>query len=55
MAGTVQLKKSIAGTEVRITQEGIPDMIPVDMCYVGWGQSLDLLTQLVTPEIPDGA
>lgn len=52
---TIQFKKSIAGTEVRITQEGIPDMIPVDMCYVGWGQSLDLLTQLVTPEIPDGA
>ena len=51
---TVLFKKSICGTELRITQEGIPDVIPVDMCYQGWQQSLALLTQLVEPEIPDG-
>ena len=51
---TVLFKKSICGTELRITQEGIPDVIPVDMCYQGWQQSLTLLTQLVEPEIPDG-
>jgi uncharacterized protein YndB with AHSA1/START domain len=53
MLTTVQLKKVMCGTELTITQEGIPDMIPVEMCTLGWQQSLELLTQLVTPEIPD--
>jgi hypothetical protein len=41
------------GTEVHITQSGIPDVIPVEACYLGWQESLQLLTLLVTPEIPD--
>ena len=53
MLTTVTFRKVIGGTELKITQEGIPDMIPVEMCYLGWQQSLQLLTQLVEPEIPD--
>lgn len=45
---------SFGGTEVKITQEGIPDAIPVEMCYVGWQQSLHLLSHVVEPNIPDG-
>jgi hypothetical protein len=52
---TVTFRKVIGGTELKITQEGIPEAIPVEMCYLGWQQSLTLLTQLVEPEIPDGA
>lgn len=52
---TVTLKSVFCGTEIHITQEGIPDMIPVEGCYLGWQQSLMLLTQLVEPTIPDGA
>ena len=52
MLTTVHLKKVMCGTEITITQEGIPDMIPVEMCTLGWQQSLVLLTQLVEPEIP---
>jgi len=50
---TVNLKKVSVGTEVSIVQEGIPDMIPVEGCYVGWQQSLTLLAKLVEAEIPD--
>jgi len=53
MVTTVSLRKTIAGTEVKITQEGIPDAIPVEMCYLGWQESLDKLMRLVEPEIPD--
>lgn len=53
MTTTVWLKKSIAGTDLKVTQEGIPDMIPVDMCYLGWQESLDKLMRLVEPVIPD--
>ncbi|MBS0031827.1 SRPBCC family protein [Chitinophaga sp. 22321] len=53
MVVTVSLRKTIAGTEVKITQEGIPDAIPVEMCYLGWQESLEKLTKLVEPEIPD--
>ncbi|MGZ3794703.1 MAG: SRPBCC family protein [Bdellovibrio sp.] len=53
MQVTVTLTKVNAGTDLRIIQEGIPDMIPVEMCYLGWQQSLTLLTQLVEPEIPE--
>jgi uncharacterized protein YndB with AHSA1/START domain len=50
---TVNLKKVSVGTDVNIVQEGIPDMIPVEGCYVGWQQSLTLLAKLVEAEIPD--
>lgn len=53
MVTSVRLKKVLCGTELTITQEGIPDMIPIEMCYLGWQESLDKLTKLVEPEIPD--
>ena len=53
MTTSVSLKKTIAGTEMKIVQEGIPDAIPAEMCYLGWQESLDKLTRLVEPEIPD--
>ncbi|SIO37734.1 SRPBCC family protein [Chitinophaga niabensis] len=53
MVTSVSLRKTIAGTEIKITQEGIPDAIPVEMCYLGWQDSLDKLMRLVEPEIPD--
>ena len=55
MQVTVTLDKSVAGTELRIEQAGIPAAIPVDFCYMGWQESLELLAKLVEPEIPDGA
>ena len=53
METTVEIKAVSVGTELNITQTGIPDMIPVEMCYLGWQESLTLLAQLVEPEIPD--
>ena len=53
MITTVSLRKNVAGTEIKITQDGIPAAIPVEMCYLGWQESLDKLTRLVEPEIPD--
>jgi uncharacterized protein YndB with AHSA1/START domain len=53
MTTTVSLRKNIAGTEIKITQEGIPSVIPVEMCYLGWQESLEKLAKLVEPEIPD--
>lgn len=55
MITTVYLTKVSCGTEIKITQEGIPSVIPVEMCYLGWQESLDKLIRLVEPEIPDGA
>lgn len=52
MITTVVLNKVSAGTEVSITQEGIPDAIPLDGCYLGWQESLMLLSQLVEANIP---
>jgi len=52
---TVSLKKVSCGTELNITQEGVPDVIPTEMCYLGWQESLTQLAQLVEAEIPDGA
>jgi len=49
---TVTLKKVLCGTDVSIVQEGIPEVIPVEMCYLGWQESLAQLAQLVEPEIP---
>jgi len=53
MKVTIDMKKVMVGTEVSITQEGVPDAIPAEMCYLGWGESLELLKLLVEPEIPD--
>lgn len=53
MQVTVTLRPVIGGTELNITQEGIPAVIPVEMCYLGWQQSLNLLTLLVEPEIKE--
>lgn len=53
MITTVWLKKNLAGTELKVEQTGIPDMIPAEMCYLGWQESLDKLTRLVEPNIPD--
>ena len=54
MKTTITLKQVSVGTGVNIRQEGIPAAIPVEGCYVGWGQSLDLLRQLVEPESNEG-
>ena len=51
---TVTLGEVFCGTELRVTQEGIPDVIPVAACYLGWQESLVQLAKLVEPEIPDG-
>lgn len=48
---TVSFKPVSCGTDMSVVQEGIPDMIPVEMCYLGWQESLALLTLLVEPEI----
>jgi uncharacterized protein YndB with AHSA1/START domain len=53
MITSVSLEKNIAGTEIKITQEGIPAAIPAEMCYLGWQESLEKLAKLVEPEIPD--
>ena len=55
MQVTVSLKPVSCGTELSIVQEGIPDVIPTEFCYLGWQESLGLLAQLVEPDIPDGA
>lgn len=51
MTTTVTLRAVLCGTEVNIEQSGIPAMIPVEMCHLGWQESLQLLAQLVEPEI----
>jgi hypothetical protein len=51
MHNRITFSKSIAGTDLKIVQEGVPDVIPADMCYLGWQESLDQLIALVTPEI----
>ena len=53
MTVTVTLTPVLVGTEVRIVQEGIPDVIPPDACCLGWQESLALLAHLVEPTIPD--
>ena len=51
MRVTVKLTKVSCGTELNIVQEGIPEVIPVEMCYLGWQESLAQLATLVEPEI----
>ena len=53
MTNTVTFKQVSVGTEVHIVQEGIPDVIPPEACYLGWQESLKLLAQLVEAEIPE--
>jgi uncharacterized protein YndB with AHSA1/START domain len=55
MQVSISLQAVSCGTELTVVQEGIPDVIPPEACYLGWQESLTLLTQLVEPEIPDGA
>ena len=50
---TVTLKKVSCGTELNVVQEGVPEVIPAEACYVGWQESLNLLAILVEPEIPN--
>src|SRR5258705_4242918 len=53
MVTTINLNKDFCGTELDITQEGIPTVIPAEACYLGWQESLTLLAKLVEAEIPD--
>ena len=53
MVTTVTLRAVSCGTELTVLQQGIPDVIPTEMCYLGWQESLDHLARLVEPEIPD--
>lgn len=55
MLVTITLQAVACGTELTIVQEGIPAVIPVEFCYLGWQESLALLAHLVEPDIPDGA
>jgi uncharacterized protein YndB with AHSA1/START domain len=52
MSVTVSLKAVSCGTELAVVQEGIPDVIPLEMCYLGWQESLAQLARLVEPDIP---
>jgi uncharacterized protein YndB with AHSA1/START domain len=53
MTVTVEIKQVSCGTELHVTQEGVPDVIPAEGCYLGWQESLAQLAKLVDPEIPD--
>jgi uncharacterized protein YndB with AHSA1/START domain len=52
MQTTVSLRKVLCGTELHAVQEGLPEMIPLELCYLGWQESLVQLAMLVEPEIP---
>lgn len=53
MEVTITLTKVVVGTEIHVEQSGIPSVIPVAACYLGWQESLEQLAKLVTPNIPD--
>lgn len=53
MTTTISLQKTLVGADLKVLQEGIPAMIPAEMCYLGWQESLEKLIKLVEPEIPD--
>jgi len=53
MTTFVWIQKTSVGTELKVAQEGIPAMIPAEMCYLGWQESIDKLIKLVEPEIKD--
>lgn len=50
---SIWFQKVSVGTELKIVQEGIPSVIPIELCYLGWQESLEKLAKLVEPEIPD--
>ena len=52
MQTTVTLKEVSCGTELTVVQEGLPEAIPLEMCYLGWQEALAQLAKLVEPEIP---
>ena len=54
MTTSVWFQKVSVGTELKVSQDGIPAVIPAEMCYLGWQESLEKLMKLVEPEIPDG-
>ena len=54
MTVTILLREVLCGTELEITQEGIPEVIPTEMCYLGWQESLAQLANIVEPVIADG-
>ena len=54
MLVSIDLKPVTCGTELAIVQEGIPSAIPVEFCYLGWQESLQMLARVVEPDIPDG-
>ncbi len=53
MRVSIELVSVVCGTDLKIVQEGIPSVIPVEMCYLGWQESLEMLARLVEPDIPD--
>jgi uncharacterized protein YndB with AHSA1/START domain len=53
ITNSIWFQKTSVGTELKILQEGIPSVIPAEMCYLGWQESLEKLIKLVEPEIPD--
>ena len=53
MTTSIWLNKVSVGTELKVVQEGIPDVIPAEMCYLGWQETLEKLIKLVEPDIPD--
>ena len=53
MTTSIWLEKTLVGTALKVLQEGIPAIIPAEMCYLGWQESLEKLIKLVEPEIPD--
>ena len=53
MITTVTLREALPGTELNVVQEGLPEAIPLEFCYLGWQESLEHLARLVEPEIPD--
>lgn len=54
MVTTIEFAAVSVGTDLTVVQDGIPDAIPVEMCYLGWQESLMLLAKVVEPDIPDG-
>ena len=53
MITTITIKEVSCGSDVSIVQEGVPDAIPAELCYLGWQESIDQLAKLVEPQIPD--
>lgn len=53
MRVTIELRPVSCGTDLSIVQEGVPEIIPLEMCYLGWQESLEQLAKLIEPQIPD--